>query len=87
MKIKLINLLSEEITSKINNINKSGSKVLNQAKIKKLEDEINIINQIKQGIPVNIKDYVDPEKISDIMGDLDKDIEELQEEIKLLSTD
>jgi bacterioferritin (cytochrome b1) len=85
MKIKLRDLIKEEVTGKINDINKAGNKAVAKAKIRKLEDEINAINQIKNGIPVDLKKYVGNEVITKIMADLDKDIDELKEKIDSLS--
>lgn len=80
MKIsQLKQLIKEAIHDRLAMIDEAGNKAAIQAKIAKIEEDIQEAHEIKNAIPDNIKLYVDPEIIGDMMDDMMANIKELED--------
>lgn len=79
MKIsQLKQLIKEAIHDRLAMIDEAGNKAAIQAKIAKIEEDIQEAHDIKNAIPDNIKLYVDPEIVGDMMEDMAANIKELE---------
>jgi predicted proteasome-type protease len=80
MKIsQLKQLIKEAIHDRLAMIDEAGNKAAIQAKIAKIEEDIQEAHEIKNSIPDNIKLYVNPEIVGDMMDDMMANIKELED--------
>jgi chromosome segregation ATPase len=70
---------SASVENRLKMIDEAGDKAALQAKINKIEEDINEVKEIKAAVPVNMHHFVTPEIISDLHDDLEKSIQDLEE--------
>lgn len=82
--IQLRQIIRETIGDRLKMIDEAGDKAAINAKIAKIEEDIEEAQQIKSSIPTNINQYVDSEIVGDLMDDMDNSIAELEAKKKEL---
>ena len=75
---QLRQLIKEAIHDRLAMIDEAGNKAAIQAKIAKIEEDIQEAHEIKNAIPSHITHYVDSEIIGDMMDKLEESIQELE---------
>jgi chromosome segregation ATPase len=75
---QLKQLIKEAIHDRLTMIDEAGNKAAIQAKIAKIEEDIQEAHGIKSNIPENIRHYVDSDIIEGMMGKLEESIQELE---------
>jgi hypothetical protein len=81
---QLRQIIKEAIVDRLKMIDEAGDKAAINAKIAKIEEDIQEAHDIKNAIPTNINHYVDPEIIGDLMEDMNNSIDELEAKKKEL---
>ena len=71
-------IIKEAITDRLKMIDEAGDKAAINAKIAKIEEDIQEAQQIMSAIPENISHYAAPEIVSDLKEDLQNSIDELE---------
>ena len=69
-------IIKEAITDRLKMIDEAGDKAAINAKIAKIEEDIQEAQQIMSAIPENISHYAAPEIVSDLKEDLQNSIDE-----------
>jgi chromosome segregation ATPase len=75
---QLKQLIKEAIHDRLVMIDEAGNKAAIQAKIAKIEEDIQEAQEIKSSIPTHVTNYVSPEIIGDMMDELEESIQELE---------
>jgi len=75
---QLKQLIKEAIHDRLVMIDEAGNKAAIQAKIAKIEEDIQEAQEIKSSIPTHVTNYVSPEIIGDLMEELEESIQELE---------
>jgi len=76
---QLRQLIKEAIHDRLVMIDEAGNKAAIQAKIAKIQEDIQEAQEIKSSIPTHITNYVSPEIIGDMMDELEESIQELED--------
>ncbi len=71
-------MATSSVSNRLKMIDEAGDKAAIQAKITEIEKDIKTAHDIKNAIPTDIKDFVTPQRVSDLMDEMDKSIEELE---------
>lgn len=71
-------MATSSVSNRLKMIDEAGDKAALQAKITEIEKDIKTAHDIKSAIPADIKDFVTPQRVSDLMDEMDKSIEELE---------
>ena len=75
---------NSSVIGRLKMIDEAGDKAALQAKIAKIDEDINTAHSIKNAIPEDIKHFVDAEIVGDLMNDINESIRELEEKKKEL---
>lgn len=75
---QLRQLIKEAIHDRLTMIDEAGNKAAIQAKIARIQEDIQEAHDIKSNIPENIKHYIDSDIIENMMDKLEESIQELE---------
>jgi predicted transcriptional regulator len=79
-------LIKEAIADRLKMIDEAGNKAAVMAKIAKIDEDIKLAQEIKSSIRVDeLKHFVTPEKVSDVLDEITESIQELEAKKKELA--